>query len=193
MTGNLTQCTAFQGVNRLASGAPADVALAVKAAMQQPTHCAVLVFDDATGRRVEFDLRGTEADIMARLTPEETGRPIRGPGRPRLGVVAREVTLLPRHWDWLNEQPGGASVALRRLLDSAGGMNASGERAQQAREAADCFMAAMAGNQPGYAAASRALYAGGRSRFHGETENWPGDVRDHARRLAEAGLDSAAG
>jgi len=191
-----THCTAFQGLTRLASGTAAQVALSVKAALEhQPDH-PVLVFDDATGRQVDFDLRGTPAEITARLAPAEAGeaeRPPRGPGRPRLGVVAREVTLLPRHWDWLNEQPGGASVALRRLVEAARTAHAASDRARQARQAADRFMAAMAGNQPGYEAASRALYAGDRARFEAETAGWPGDIRDHARWLAHAGLEAEAG
>jgi hypothetical protein len=187
-----TTYTAFQGTRQLAAGPPLDVALAVRAAQANPAAAAVLVFEDATGRSIDLDLRGTEAEIAARLAPAmETTEPSRGPGRPRLGVVAREVTLLPRHWDWLSEQPGGASVVLRRLVETARAVHAPADRIRRARQAADRFMAAMAGDAPGYEEASRALYAGQRARFEAEIAAWPPDIRDHARRLAAPGFDGA--
>ena len=113
-------CTAFRGNTLLASGPLAEVAMAVKQALEQGTSEPVLTFDDATGRVIDLDLRGSEADIIARLSPPQPANaPARGRGRPKLGVVAREVTLLPRHWEWLAAQPGGASVTLRRLVDEA--------------------------------------------------------------------------
>jgi hypothetical protein len=115
----------------------------------------------------------------------------RQPGRPKLGVVAREVTLLPRHWEWLSGQPGGASAALRRLVDAARAANAGKDRIRHAQEAGDRFMAAALGNQPGYEEASRALYAGEESRFAALTQDWPCDLRDCARRMAAAAFDEA--
>ena len=100
-------CTAFEGERRLAAGPAAAVALAVKRAAA--SGASVLVFDDRSGRPVDFDLRGSDAEVTARLEPAPPAP--RPAGRPKLGVVAREVTLLPRHWDWLAAQPGGASVA----------------------------------------------------------------------------------
>jgi hypothetical protein len=196
MTEGLTHSTAFQGRKRLASGPLAQVALAVKDGIERCPDRPILVFDDATGEQVDLDLRGTEAAILARLAsagPGAAEQAARGPGRPRLGVVAREVTLLPRHWDWLNAQPGGASVALRRLVEAARTANAAGDKVRLARQATDRFMAAMAGDEPGYEEASRALYAGDRARFEAETAAWPTDVRDHARRLARPGLEAGAG
>jgi hypothetical protein len=186
MTEPRPSCTAFLGTHRLASGEPRSVALALRALPEGSGP--VLVFDDRTGRMMDFDLRGSEAEVLARLAPPAEAP--RGPGRPRLGVVAREVTLLPRHWDWLAAQPGGASVALRKLVEAA--RAAGTDRARQAREAADRFMGAMAGNEPGYEEASRALYAGDGARFAVLTESWPADVRDHARRLAADGIAAAA-
>jgi hypothetical protein len=179
-------CTAFEGERWIASGRHADVALAVKAVLGRPGHGPVLVFSDVTGRAIDFDLRGTDAEIGARLTAaaEPTDRTPRSPGRPKLGVVAREVTLLPRHWDWLAAQPGGASVTLRKLVDTARASNGDQDRARQAKEAADRFMLAMAGNLAGYEDAARALYAGDAARFAGLIEDWPADIRDHARHLA---------
>lgn len=186
--------TAFAGERLLAAGPAPEVALAIRAAAAMNGDAALLVFDDRTGRQVDFDLSGSEADIRARLASEKPAAQAasarRSPGRPKLGVVAREVTLLPRHWEWLAEQPGGASVTLRRLVDAARNAEADPARARKARETADRFMAAMLGNRPGYEEASRALYAGDRGRFMELSEPWPVDLRDHARRLAAPGFSS---
>jgi hypothetical protein len=172
--------TAFAGPKRLTAGTLADVAIAVKAMADAP----VLVFDDATGRVVDLDLRGSEAEIRRRYAPRSGDESRKGPGRPRLGVIPREVTLLPRHWEWLNAQPGGASVALRRLIDEARRSHAAPDRIRNAKEAAYRFMSAMAGDERGFEEAARALFAGDRPRFETETAAWPVDLRNHARLLA---------
>ena len=142
----------------------------------------VLVFDDATGVQVDLDVR--EASLAAAVSApgEESGQ--RGPGRPKLGVVGREVTLLPRHWEWLNAQPGGASVALRKLVEHARRDSAESDRARRSQEAAFRFMTALAGNERGFEEACRALYAGDSETFDARIAEWPGDVADYARRLA---------
>lgn len=172
-------CTAFAGSQRIAAGPPQTVAVALRRHLDWYPGAAVLVFDDATGAPVEFDLRGTVDDVAARLTP-----PPRGRGRPKLGVQAREVTLLPRHWDWLAAQPGGASVALRKLVDAARASHVTKDRIRAAQGAAHRFMTAMAGNAPGYEEALRALYAGDAGQFDRMTAAWPKDVRGYARNLA---------
>lgn len=190
-------CTAFAGSRRIASGPVREVALAAKAVIDRDATIAILIFDDRTSRPVEVDFRGTAEDVLRRLAPdgdapqrpadpEPAAAPSRGPGRPKLGVVAREVTLLPRHWDWLAQQAGGASVALRKLVEQA--RRAHGERDQirQAQESSYRFMAAMAGNQPGFEEATRALFAGDRDRFAVLIASWPADIRDHAMCLAAA-------
>ncbi len=179
--------TAFEGQTRLASGPLAEVALAVKKAAGRAT-AAILVFDDASGSAIDLDLRGSDAEIVARLAPpgDEAATAPRGRGRPKLGVVAREVTLLPRHWDWLASQPGGASVALRKLVDEARRARGDAERSRLARDAAYRFMSAMAGNLPGFEEASRALFAGDRRRFGELIADWPRDIRDHIVKLAFA-------
>lgn len=190
-----TTCTAFAGSKRIASGPPDQVALAVKAALDAKVVQPLLVFDDVSGAPVDFDLRGTPQDVLARLAPAEAAGqqlPARGPGRPKLGVVAREVTLLPRHWDWLAAQPGGASVALRKLVDAARVSHAGADRRRLAQQAADRFMSALAGNEPGYEEAARALYADDRARFTQSMVAWPADVRDHALRLAAAAFEDGA-
>ncbi|CDZ54031.1 DUF2239 family protein [Neorhizobium galegae] len=183
--------TAFRGENRIAGGSPVEVVTAIKAG----GHESVLVFDDATGKPVDLDLRGTLEDCLDRL-PTDNVEPVepaeRRPGRPKLGVVPREVTLLPRHWEWLAQQPGGASVALRKLVDAARAAGSSGDDRRRAQEAADRFMRALGGDQPGYEDAARALYAGQENRFKELTEIWPKDVRDHARYLARAAFGAGS-
>lgn len=185
------RCTAFAGTRKIATGELAEVALKAKEVWDSDENAYVLIFDDSTSQRVEVDFRGTPKDVVRRLgrvadadpSAAEPGAP-RGPGRPKLGVVAREVTLLPRHWEWLNSQPGGASVALRRLVEVARKANREKDIVHQAQEAAFRFMSVMAGNLPGFEEAIRALYRGNRAGFDALVEPWPADVRDHARRLA---------
>lgn len=179
-------CTAFDADRRLASGSYGQVALAVRALLKEQPNAVVLIFDDETGRQVDFDLRGSDRDVMARLGGSENddAASVRRPGRPKLGVVAREVTLLPRHWEWLGAQPGGASVALRKLVEAARMARTGSDVVRRAQEAADRFMMAMAGNLPHYEEAARALYAGHQERFVDLTASWPPDLGAHARRLA---------
>jgi hypothetical protein len=191
---------AFEGDRCIASGDLRDVARAAKEALIRRKDASILVFDTKSGP-IDIDFRGSVDDVLARL-PEMSGTPdaaedtaapaARGPGRPRLGVVAREVTLLPRHWQWLAQQSGGASVALRRLVDEARRANKDKDRVRQAQEAAYRFIAAMGENKPHYEEVSRALFAGDAGRFTAWTASWPADVRDHARRLAAAAFERAA-
>jgi hypothetical protein len=147
----------------------------------------LLLFEDETGRQVDIDSRGTAAEIAARYATRDTpAESPRGPGRPRLGVVPREVTLLPHHWEWLAAQPGGASVTLRKLVEHARKSGASDEHTRETREATYRFLHAMAGNLPGYEEVTRALFAGDLDLMDSCMAAWPADVREHARRLAHA-------
>lgn len=178
-------CTAFEGTRMIATGDLAHVAAETKRVLDRGEKAPVLIFDDATAEPVEVDFRGTVEDVLERLPGPKAPEPgSRGPGRPRLGVVAREVTLLPRHWDWLNSQPGGASVALRRLVEQARRDSEGSDRIRCAQEAVYRFTSAVCGNLPGYEEALRALYHADRERFERETEAWPTDVRAYTLRLA---------
>jgi hypothetical protein len=168
------------------------VALKIKEALEQGERNPVLIFDDSTSELVEVDLRGSAEEVLGRLAGPSEHEQTRGPGRPKLGVVAREVTLLPRHWEWLSQQPGGASVALRKLLEEARRVNADKDRQRQAEEAAYRFMSAMAGNEPGYEEALRALFGGNRVRFEEMVARWPQDVREHAIGLAAAAFGATS-
>ncbi|HWQ53278.1 MAG TPA: DUF2239 family protein [Bryobacteraceae bacterium] len=178
-----TSCTAFEGSRRIASGELREVAWKAKEAVDRGEP--VLIFNDETSQVIEVDFRGAVNDVVRRLPqPVDDVEAPRRPGRPKLGVVAREVTLLPRHWEWLNSQPGGASVALRKLVEEARKANAGKDRIRRAQESAYRFMSAMAGNEPGFEEASRALFAGKPGRFDEMTAAWPVDVREHARKVA---------
>ena len=190
---------AFEGDRCIASGDLRSVVRAAKETLDRRKDAAVLVFDSASGP-IDIDFRGSVDDVLARLpdpdapaaTEDAAAAAPRGPGRPKLGVVAREVTLLPRHWEWLAQQSGGASVALRRLVDEARRANKDKDRIRQAREAAYRFIAAMGENKPHYEEVARALFAGDAGRFDAWTASWPVDIRDHARRLAAAAFEQAA-
>lgn len=172
---------AFADNRLVAAGDLRRTLLETKAELDRNPSGSVLVFEDQTGRQVDFDFRGSADEVLARALPPKRS----GPGRPRLGVISREVSLLPRHWEWLEEQPNGISAALRRLVDEAKKREPAAQRARRARDAADRFMSAMAGNLPGYEEASRALYAGDEARFGELIRDWPRDVREHAAKLAQ--------
>jgi len=192
---------AFDGDRCIATGDLRDVARAAKETLDRHKDASILVFDGRTSGPIDIDFRGTTDDVLARLPKiaaapaavDDAAQPApRGPGRPKLGVVAREVTLLPRHWEWLAQQSGGASVALRKLVDEARRANKDKDRIRHAQEAAYRFIAAMAENKPHYDEVARALFAGDAERFEAGTASWPADVRDHARRLAAAAFERAA-
>ena len=184
------RCTAFSGPQRIASGELRHVAMKAKQAFDLHPDRPVLVFDDADGRIVEVPLELPAADLLRllaqpQLSASANPAPLpRKPGRPKLGVVAREITLLPRHWDWLAAQPGGASVTLRRLVEDARKVSSGDDRRRAAQEATFRFMQAMAGDLPGFEDAARALFAGDVARFEEQVARWPDDVRDHVMWLA---------
>ena len=183
--------TLFQGSRRLATGPLAEVALEARRATLGAATDPLVIFEDATGRPIDLDLRGGEQDIIARLHSGTVGgdeqtagsAEPRRRGRPKLGVVAREVTLLPRHWEWLARQPGGASVALRRLVEAARRAGSETDRIRAARDAAYHFMSVMAGNLAGFEEASRALFGGDHARLDKEMAGWPVDIRDHLLKI----------
>jgi uncharacterized protein len=184
--------TSFQGHRRVTSGPLHVVALAVRLAAEKRPE-PILIFDDSTGRSIDIDTRGTDDDIFTRYPPsaaDDEGAAHapadtpRGRGRPRLGVVAREVTLLPRHWEWLALQPGGPSVALRRLVEEARHTHSERDKSRAGQERAYHFISAMAGDMAGFEEASRALFASDRVKFSELIDAWPMDVRKHAIWLA---------
>jgi hypothetical protein len=182
----MTDCTAFAGTKRIASGDLKEVAVLAKEVWDRDKWAQVLIFDNVTSELIEVDFRGSSEDVRRRIGDPSAELVPRRPGRPKLGVVAREVTLLPRHWDWLARQPGGASVAIRKLVEQAGMANRAIDRRRVAQAAAYRFLSAMAGNEPGFEEAIRALFAGRQERFDERVEGWPDDVRAHAKKVAAA-------
>jgi hypothetical protein len=206
--------TAFAGDHRLTTGSLGDVAVAARRRLAEDPRAALLVFDDATGRMVEVDLRSDDdarrgaqemeewlatraaGEAATSLEPAAVRRPAasptqRGRGRPKLGVVAKEVTLLPRHWAWLAAQRGGASATLRRLVEEARKNSGRQDQVRRAQDVAYRFMSAMGGDLPGYEEAIRALFAGNAERFDAELRAWPVDLGTHARKLAAAAFSEA--
>lgn len=156
--------TAFAGAEQIATGSLQEVTLVARASYEAGlTH--LLIFDDLSGRQVDLDLRNTPSENKSDGAPR---------GRPRLGVTAREVTLLPRHWEWLADQPGGASAALRSLVDQA--QNSASGLAEKRRTATYRVMLALAGNLPRYEDANRALFAGDLDTAETIAKAWPRDI-----------------
>jgi uncharacterized protein len=184
-----TQCIAFIGDKLLASGRLDEVSDAAKQAFDANASLSPWVFDATTSARIDIDLGGSAADVRARL-PLAAALPVRGPGRPKLGVVPREVTLLPRHWEWLASQPGGASIALRKLVEQARKAASPASDNRKGQEAVYKFMSAIAGDFIGYEEATRALFAGDRAKFTSLIAPWPIDVHAHLLRLADAAFSS---
>jgi hypothetical protein len=192
--------TVFLGTRRVGAGDLAHAVRAAVAAHAERGHDEpVWVFDDRTGMQLELDWRGTHAQVLARAraaagAPEPPAASVtasRSPGRPKLGVVAREVTLLPRHWEWLATQPAGASATLRRLVDEARRRHAPHDTVRQAQDRCYRFLQATAGDLPGYEEALRMLYAGNSDGFDAAAAGWPRDLGDYARALAAAALQRA--
>lgn len=188
-------CTAFEGQRRIASGDLNFVVRKTKPVADAGGNLPILIFDNATSALIEVDFRGTIEQVKENLLKNSKPDFIvcnvpqkRSLGRPRLGVIAREVTLLPGHWDWLDAQSGGASAALRRLVHEAKSNSKDKDYARQSQEAVYKFMTAMAGNLPGYEEALRAFYRNDQPRFTGLIKTWPKDIRSHVKKLVAASL-----
>jgi hypothetical protein len=166
----MSKVTAFFEDRIVASGERDDVTRRIEEGYATADLAAIRVFEDESGRIVDLDY----------YDAARSAQPPRPRGRPKLGVTAREITLLPRQWDWLAGQPGGASATIRRLVEAARREPAS---AEAARDAAYRFMSQMCGDRPGYEEALRALYRGERERFFTLAAGWPADVRDYLARL----------
>jgi hypothetical protein len=180
--------TAFAGFTLIVTGNLPTVLIRVREFLEREKQAQVLIFDDQTGKQVDFNLRGTLEEVLARVSPPA---PKKGPGRPSLGVVCREVSLLPRHWEWLESQPSKASGTLRRLVESAMKSESREDRSRRRLEAAGRFMWSMAGNFEGFEEASRALYAGNRAGFAERIASWPADIRQHLERMVQQAGDPA--
>ena len=190
--------SAFDEGRLIASGTLAEVAIELLRIGADQGPRTALIFSDLTGGVIDFDLGGPRAEIEARADRRvaalrragDDEAPHRGRGRPRLGVVSREVTLLPRHWAWLSAQRGGASATLRRLVDDARRTHEARDRARKAQDATYRFLSAVAGDFAGYEETIRALFRSDRSAFQTHSSSWPDDLRAYALRLAAPAMDA---
>lgn len=189
MENNMTY-SAFAGQRLIVSGNLEAMLLKTKGYLDLNEGETILIFEDQTGQQTDFDFRGTFDDVLSRLSSHpmfaQSQAPTTaqtGPGRPKLGVVSREVTLLPRHWDWLEQESGGISVTLRKLVDEARKRGKGQQVARKLREAAGKFMWAIGGNLPNFEEASRALFAGDRDQLQNLIHEWPKDIRNHVEKL----------
>jgi len=195
-----SSCVAFAGDRCLAFGDLAQVASEVKAAMLRGESESIIILDGRTSEPIELDFRGTIKEMLARIPKMAAGsgrlataQTKRAPGRPRLGVISREVTLLPGQWEWLDQQPGGASGTLRRLVFAARKSDSNEAEARVAQEAVYRFMTTMAGNLPGFEEALRAFYRKNWELLEEFTRPWPSGIRIHLQRLVSkvvANLDT---
>lgn len=180
--------SAFEGSTRLFRGTFPEVVLKVKERLGRTENNTLLIFSDDTGKTMDFNFQGTVKDVLKRLeiyVSRQESAPASGPGRPRLGVISREISLLPRHWEWLASQPGGASATLRKLIEEARKKSSAHASVKQIQERVYRFMSVMAGNLAGYEEALRALYKADRRNFLLHLQEWPLDVRTHAMELAK--------
>jgi hypothetical protein len=186
--------TAFRGHSRIAHGDLAHVAVAMRRLADRGDAALVLLFEEETGRQIDVDLRGSVQEIAQRFGREAHGAANAEPGarkrgRPKLGVVGREITLLPRHWEWLESQPRGSSATLRRLVDAARSAGAEKDRARRAQDAINRFISAVAGNLAGFEEANRALFRADRENFEARIADWPVDIRKQIGFWADAAFE----
>jgi len=182
--------TAFEGYKLLSHGDIETVALDVRKALKKDSNKSVLIFSDSTGRQIDLNLNGYESEVLERLkvfAAPPVSTHIGGVGRPKLGVVSREISLLPQHWEWLSNQEGGASSVIRRLIDAK--MNTSllsaKEKTKKVQEVVYKFLSAVAGNLPNFEEVVRYLYRKDKKKFEDLMSDWPSDVSKHASFLAK--------
>ncbi len=193
MNDQIKICTAFAGQKKIAEGPVLEVAGKVKRYQDKHPDELILIFDNATGTQIELDLRGTVEDVLHRIPRDDLGENEKpGPGRPKLGVISREIGLLPRHWEWLALQAGGASVTLRRLVEEARRQNRTQDAIRQSQNAAYKFMSAMAGDLSHFEEASRAFFAKKRPLFETLSAAWPKDIREHILKIGAEAFETEA-
>lgn len=179
--------TAFLQRRQIAHGNLSEILQQIKAT--PIGNESVFIFNDQTGKRLDIHPHGDEASALAAYPelaeqqPEESAT-VKTRGRPKLGVSAKEVTLLPRHWEWLATQPGGASATLRRLIEQARKASEPADNKRRRHESAYQFMHEVAGDLPEYETCLRALFADDETAFNAAMTDWPQDIRRYAATLA---------
>ena len=174
--------TAFWRHQKIAHGTLSELLRQLQSA--ETGHETVFIFNDRSGKRLDIHIKGDIASTLAVYPELAESSGLKSRGRPKLGVSAKEVTLLPRHWAWLATQPGGASATLRRLIDQARKTSVAADNKRQRHDRAYHFMYEIAGDLPDYEASLRALFADDEAAFTACIKNWPQDIRYYARWLA---------
>jgi hypothetical protein len=185
--------TAFENSQLLAQGSLSEVVLKTKKRIGKSDNSSVLIFSDSTGKTMDFNFQGSERDVLKRLelyTSPESKSDQSGPGRPKLGVISREVSLLPRHWEWLATQSGGASAVIRGLIEEAIKKSSSNPSIKQVQERAYRIMSVLAGDLAGYEESLRSLYKRDKKAFLLHTQSWPRDVRAHLIEITQPVFDA---
>lgn len=186
----LNTYTAFEDHKILSKGSLEDVVLKVKKRFEKSPASQIVIYSDATGKSMDFNFHGSEKEVLKRLevytTPESATAVSSGPGRPKLGVISREVSLLPKHWEWLATQSGGASNTLRKLVEESMKKTSGVNTVKTAQERTYKFMSVEAGDLENYEEALRALYRKDKERFSSEIKTWPRDVQKHIIELSKA-------
>jgi len=176
-----TNMTVFMGQQVLVNGSTEDVLKVLKSRYELQDYSPVLVFEDATGNQMDFDLRGSMEEVLLRAGQSSS----RSRGRPSLGVASREISLFPRHWEWLESQPRGVSATLRLLVEQERKRNPGAQERRRLQDAANRFLTAMAGNLPNYEEVTRALYADDHERLKILMADWPAGIRNFVHRLLQ--------
>lgn len=193
-TKEVRSCTVFENDEVLLRGSETEVRQAVRRARAVRPLGKLIAFFDDNGEdfEVEYVPPGTADAIPEPLVEENL---VRKAGRPRLGVVAREVTLLPRHWEWLETQPSGPSAALRRLVESARRDSAPADRTRRSVEATYRFLYTMVGNTAFFPELCRALFRRDWERFDAQLGSWVAwELGEYARMLSRpARVEPVAG
>lgn len=177
--------TAFDGSKIISQGTLAHIALSLKQKTREQKTATLLVFSDLTGRQIDIDLSGTDKQVLDRLkvySPQEL-QANTGAGRPKLGVMPREISLLPNHWEWLLNQDGGSSAVIRNLIDEKM-KSRSKDKVKSAQETTYKFLSAIAGDLPNFEEAIRFLYRKDKKKFSELISSWPKDIIKYSMMLA---------
>lgn len=179
--------TAFEGTDLLFRGNLKEVVLSTKTYLGHRQNTSVLIFCDVTGKTMDFNFHGSKQDVLRRLekyTLAEEPKEPTGPGRPKLGVISREISLLPRHWEWLATQAGGASATIRLLVEDARKKSSDISSVKQMQERVYQIMFVLAGDFQGYEEALRALYKRDSNAFFRNVKSWPKDIQKYLSEVA---------
>lgn len=179
--------TAFDNTSIIAHGSLRDVILKTKKILGKSENSSFLIFSDSTGKTIDFNFQGTEKEILKRLeifvSNSDEKIELARPGRPKLGVISREISLLPRHWEWLATQSSGASSSIRNLIEDAIKKSTSKVSLKQQQEKVYRVMTTLAGDLDGYEEAIRSLYKRDRESFIKFTKGWSKDLRSYLEKL----------